>query len=177
MIVLIIGVPDSGKSRKAEDLLLELSGSGKKAYIATMVPFGKEGVDRIQKHRKMREGKGFETYECPVNIDRLPEEIPGFSGCSALLECMSNLVGNEMYAPANQGLSRKQLTDKIIDEVKVLTESTANTVIVSNHFPREEEGYDDETRQYVELVEEVNERLKALADRCIEYTDGQWREE
>jgi adenosylcobinamide kinase/adenosylcobinamide-phosphate guanylyltransferase len=177
MVVLIIGVPDSGKSRKAENLLLELSGGGKKAYIATMVPFGKEGAERIEKHRKMREGKGFETFEQPVHIERLLQEIPDLSGYNALLECMSNLVGNEMYAPENSGLSSEELLNIILSEVKAVSDCAQNIVIVSNHFSAENENYDEETLKYIELVEKVNDGLKEFVDKCIEYKEGVWIEE
>ena len=63
MICMILGTPDSGKSKRAEDLTLKLSGNDKKYYIATMIPFGKEGEERVKKHRNMRAGKGFETIE------------------------------------------------------------------------------------------------------------------
>ncbi len=43
MVDLIIGTPDSGKSKRAEDLALKLSGDGKRIYLATMDPFGEEG--------------------------------------------------------------------------------------------------------------------------------------
>ena len=33
-------------------------------YIATMYPFDEESRKRVQRHRKMRQGKGFETVEC-----------------------------------------------------------------------------------------------------------------
>ena len=43
MNVLIIGYPDSGKSKLAEDMVLEMSAPGERVYIATMIPFGEEG--------------------------------------------------------------------------------------------------------------------------------------
>ena len=46
MIIVVIGTPDSGKSALAEKLCCELAGSMKKKYIATMVPYGEEGLKR-----------------------------------------------------------------------------------------------------------------------------------
>ena len=89
MIIVVIGTPDSGKSALAEKLCCELAGSMKKYYIATMVPYGEEGLKRVAKHRKMREGKGFETIERPVSLDRIDDSVFE-EECTCLLECVSN---------------------------------------------------------------------------------------
>ena len=43
MIALILGVPSTGKSRRAEDLTLELAGGGRRVYLATMTVLDAEG--------------------------------------------------------------------------------------------------------------------------------------
>ena len=101
MIILVLGTPDSGKSRIAEDLAMELAAGQDKLYIATMIPFDEEGRARIEKHRKMRDGKGFVTVEKAVRVDSLIEEQPDLNEKCCLLECMSNLVGNEMHDSRN----------------------------------------------------------------------------
>lgn len=174
MIVLIIGTPDSGKSRKAEDMLLELSGNFEKIYIATMIPFGEEGKDRVAKHRKMRKGKGFVTVECPQNVDKLIYEIENISDKNCLLECMSNLVGNELYAEENSNLKDEDLAFKIDNEVIKLGKSSRNLVIVSNRFNEDDPDFDEETKRYVALTNRVNELLKEKADQIYELEKGEW---
>ena len=66
MLRLIIGGSASGKSEYAERLVCSLS--GKRIYVATMEPFGEEGRERIARHRKLREGKGFVTAEVPRDL-------------------------------------------------------------------------------------------------------------
>ena len=56
MIILVIGTPNSGKSEYAENLLLELAGANPKLYMATMIPYGREGEERVKKHRALRAG-------------------------------------------------------------------------------------------------------------------------
>ena len=68
MTVLIIGYPESGKSELAENMVMEMAAPGDRVYLATMIPYGDEGASRVEKHRKMREGKGFETIEAPFDI-------------------------------------------------------------------------------------------------------------
>ena len=89
MIVLVIGGSGSGKSEFAETICMELPAE-EKCYIATMQAFDDESRARIAKHRKARSGKGFETIEQGTHLEAVC--LPG--GCTALLECMSNLVAN-----------------------------------------------------------------------------------
>ncbi len=174
MISLIIATPDSGKSKLAEDLALEQAAGGRHYYIATMLPFGEEGQKRIEKHRAMRKGKGFITLEWPDKLDERLEEIEDWAESTVLLECMSNLIGNELYSEQNVGLSDAFLTERIVESVRLLGEKAANLIIVSNVFPTEDEGYDEETVRYVKLVAMVNDRLKALADLEFSRLNGEW---
>ncbi len=190
MICLVLGTPDSGKSAKAESIVMDISGQDKRYYIATMVPFGEEGKKRVEKHRKMREGKGFETIECPARVHELISKLPNLKDSTCLLECMSNLIGNEMHEPkksdsrkiaevetnkVNEGNNKKNaveedrgLCDKIIDSVMMLAGNVRNLVIVSNRFSLEAEGYDEDTRRYVALVDMVNKELKKRVDEVYE---------
>lgn len=42
--------------------------------------YGEEGVRRVERHRKLRAGKGFQTAECPVKVDEAFAQV-----------CMSSL--------------------------------------------------------------------------------------
>ena len=172
MICMILGTPDSGKSKKAEDLTLKISGNDKKYYIATMIPFGKEGEERIKKHRNMRAGKGFETIECPVRVNEVIEKIDDGKNATCLLECMSNLVGNELHDPGRDKstCSDEKISEYIASSVMELAGAVKNLVIVSNSFPLEGEGYDDDTRRYVKVIDIVNNMLKQRVDEFYELT-------
>ena len=95
MITLVIGTQDSGKSALAEDLAQE--SDGKLYYLATMKVCDEEGRKRIERHRKAREGKGFETIERQIRIADAAADIDDHEEATVLLECMANLVANEMY--------------------------------------------------------------------------------
>ena len=174
MTVLIIGVPDSGKSVKAEEIAMKLSEDDKRIYIATMIPFGEEGKKRVEKHRKLRAGKGFETIERPTKVGEIPKNNDLPTDATCLLECMSNLVGNEMHLDANKDLTEKELTEYILSQVLSLKKSVKNLVIVSNSFPLEGEGYDEDTRRYAALVDMVNAELRKIADEIHEFVEERW---
>ena len=63
MMILVTGGSGSGKSAFAEDQVVSF-GEAERVYIATMFPFDEESKKRVQRHRNMRSGKGFETIEC-----------------------------------------------------------------------------------------------------------------
>ena len=73
MLRLIIGGSASGKSEYAERLVCSLP--GKRIYVATMEPFGEEGRERIARHRKLREGKGFVTAEVPRDLGAFADAL------------------------------------------------------------------------------------------------------
>lgn len=187
MMTLIVGVPDSGKSALAEEKVLEQSGEGKRIYIATMIPFGEEGRQRVIKHQKLREGKGFFTIEAPVNVADSVREVTGLGEATCLLECTSNLVGNVMHEdvpsgkelPEGAGVAGNHASDdyvveRVVSDIKALCDLCKNLVVVTNSFPRDDESYDDDTIRYVRLLDRVNEELVGLSDIVYEYKEGEW---
>ena len=165
MTITVIGTPDSGKSKKAEEIVCRLSDETERYYIATMIPFGTEGADRVNKHRQMREGKGFVTIEQPFDAAEALAAVSEPETATVLLECVSNLAANEMFERKCEDIPA--LAGKIAEDLKRMQASVKNLVIVSNRFA-EEPGFDEETRQYVHLMDLVNRELKALSDECIE---------
>ena len=72
MLTLVLGGSASGKSEYAESLVLQTTGP--RFYLATMQVWDAECAARVEKHRRMRAEKRFETVECPLHLDavRLP---------------------------------------------------------------------------------------------------------
>ena len=181
MITLVIGTTDSGKSALAEKLCLE-SGDSERYYIATMKVYDDAGKERIEKHRRARAGKGFITIEKPFSINESVDEMADPMHSTALLECVSNLVGNEMYEnPSWRGfldfsggdslIAKKAMeafVAAVVKEIEYLGSKVNNLVIVSNDYPKDDEDYDDETRFYITLLDLVNEKLKKKADKVID---------
>ena len=100
MLHIVYGGSASGKSSYAESFAMSLQGDGRLLYIATMYPYkwntteiDPETMQRIKRHRAMRADKGFDTVECYRHV----EHIVAKKQDVLLLECMSNLLANEMY--------------------------------------------------------------------------------
>lgn len=162
MLILILGHPDSGKSEKAEDWVLSHADPENRVYLATMIVQDEEGRKRVQRHRERRKGKSFRTIESTQNVTEALRRIPEAENKTVLLECLSNLVANEHFAQ-----KQARVPEKICRDLKVLEEATAALVVVSNTFEMQE-SFDEETEQYIMLVHQTNEMVRAMADEVIE---------
>ena len=161
--VLIIGYPDSGKSALAERMVTDISAPGERVYLATMIPYGTDGAARVEKHKKMREGKGFTTIEAPFDITDAVEKSGTPSGSTVLLECLSNLVANELF---ERHASPDDSISKLSDDVIKLAGKVRNLIIVSNHF-EETADFDEETKTYAETLDRLNDELTKFCDKVI----------
>ena len=164
MLHLITGGSGSGKSAYAEQQVMN-AGAGRRIYIATMIPYGEEGKQRVERHRQLRRAKNFETIECYKNLASL--EIPKDS--IVLLECMSNLVANEIFEPEG---AHGETVESIRSGIKHLMEQTEQLYVVTNEIFSDGISYDSETMRYLEYLGQVNQVLAAAADRVTEVVYG-----
>ena len=202
MITLITGGSGSGKSAYAEKYICHASnekGCKEKYYIATMQVFDDEGQRKIDRHRRLRAGKGFITIEQPRDIKKAVEKLQSENclktGRLALLVCMSNLVANEMFPPVDaSGIqaaeAEKEALDapenmkdyetaqisrvskKVLKEVSILSENVAELVIVTNNVFEDGVCYDESTMNYIKAMGIVNRGLAAMAERVVEVVAG-----
>lgn len=98
MITLITGGSGSGKSAYAEKYICHVSnekGYKEKYYIATMQVFDDEGQRKIDRHRRLRAGKGFITIEQPRDIQNAVSKLqsesslkPGGQRCLSVCQTL-----------------------------------------------------------------------------------------
>lgn len=162
MMILITGGSKNGKSRFAESLFDGFS--GRKYYLATMQPFGEDARNAIARHRKMRADKGFLTVEQYTDIAKA--EIAPESG--VLLECILNLLANEMFSGENV----KDCTEKIITEIQYLQRKSTLLAVVTGQVGSDGITYAPETAAYIKALGAVNRALAANADQVVECVYG-----
>jgi len=162
MMIYISGGSGSGKSAFAESLIVR-SSPAHRAYIATMEPFGEEGAARIARHRALRQGKGFTTYECPTALTA--PELP--KGCAALLEDLTNLFANEWF-----GARREGAADRVLRGIDKLSASADLLVVVGNDLFSDGMDYDRDTLAYLEALARLNRAVAARADAVYEVVCG-----
>ena len=163
MLILVSGGSASGKSEFAEGLVAA-SGLETRAYLATMQVWDAESERRVERHRRMRAGKGFATVECPVNL--AGAVLP--AGCAALLEDLSNLTANEFFGP--QG--REGAFGRVLSGVERAAEQAALLVVVTNELFSDGMDYDPETLAYLDVLARLNRAVAQRADRVYEVVCG-----
>ena len=137
-------------------------------YIATMHPYTEETLKKIERHHRLRAGKGFRTLEKYTDLAEF--EIPENQGI--LLECISNLVANELYRDDGTLNDLKETEEKVLAGVRRLNDSTARLAIVTNEVTADINGYSEETEKYRKCIGRVNQRLAELADIVTEVVYG-----
>lgn len=172
MIILIDGIPGSGKSELAESLVMDISDPEHRYYLATMIAYDEQGMERIGKHRNLREGKSFKTIELPYGVNGAVDMMEDSKHSTVLLECIANLVGNEIHENrSRQNKEPEVLAREVFEDIKILGKQVLNLIIVTNHFD-DKEDYDDDTRNYIKAISSLNELLYEYADR-VEVITGE----
>ena len=141
----------------------------KRYYIATMIPFGKETEEKIARHRKLRAGKGFETIECYTDLKKAAEILQTKETGSVLLECMSNLVANEMYDPSGAG---ENAEESILAGIHKLQKVSDDLVVVTNEVFSDSMTDNPEMEEYLKLLGKLNLRMGEMADLVTEVVYG-----
>lgn len=163
MLTLVIGGAASGKSEWAEHLVQTLP--RKRYYLATMQPFGEEAEERIQKHRERRAQDGYETIECYTGLSQVQLKERG----TVLLDCLGNLVANEMFAPDGAG---EETLREIQAGVQNLQCQAKDIILVTNEVFSGGKDYAGETLEYLRTLGALNCSLAALADIVWEVVCG-----
>lgn len=202
MVELVTGGSGSGKSEYAESRVMahaRACPSLKKYYLATMIPYGKEGKERIERHKKLRKDKGFITLEHPFPSGDLEIKEKGI----VLVECLGNLTANEMFSSDSagdsgdgksgagtgkkpEGISGQVLVEeKSAEPVEVVAKNTVSwleeliknpltehCILVTNNVFEDGIEYDESTRAYMKALASINIEISAVADRVTEVVCG-----
>ena len=183
MLHIVYGGSASGKSSYAESFAMSLQGEGRLLYIATMYPYkwntteiDPETMQRIERHRAMRADKGFDTVECYRHVEHIVAKRQDV----LLLECMSNLLANEMYlepdsnAGSDMAETMSPVSNKIVQALIDLSTRVQELVIVTNDVFSDGGSltYDESTREYVKNLAEINCALAREAATVTEVFCG-----
>ena len=163
MLTLVIGGAASGKSAYAERLVLQTALP--RYYLATMQVWDAECAARVEKHRRMRAEKQFETLECPLHLGTVRLPARG----TALLEDLGNLTANELYDPTGAG---EAAASAILDGLDQLAAQCEHLVVVSNEVFSGGANYAGDTDRYLKALAQVNNALAARADAVVRVVCG-----
>ena len=170
MKIRIIGGSGSGKSAFAEERALSF-GNPDAYYAATMEVMDRESVRRVERHRQMREGKGWITLEQPRDIEDITGRIRSYDSV-VLVECLTNLVANEMYREDEECENLRECIGKITGGIADLADSVENLVVVTGDVFDDGVSAAPALRNYLQVLGNVNRELAAMADEVVEVVVG-----
>ena len=141
---------------------------------------GGDSKARIQKHRLRRKDMGFITIEKQASIGNIVNMSEIFDtdadtsdGVCILLECVSNLLANEMYDRETDGeRSVSDICEGILSDIDKLVRRSELFVAVSNDIFSDGVAYTKSVREYMRALGYINRRLAATADEAYEVTSG-----
>lgn len=163
MMILLTGGSACGKSSYAESLCLRFAQP--RYYIAAMRPYGEGSTEKIERHRQMRRGKGFETIERYTDLAGLTLPERG----TVLLECICNLTANEMFDDAG---NMTDPFDAVVDGVAALRRQCEVLMVVTNDVGSDNKDYDPGTKAYIRALGRINAALAQQADHVYELVCG-----
>lgn len=164
MLYLITGGSKAGKSRYAEQLAVKLK-ENRLLYLATMVPVGdgEAGSACIQRHQAQRSGLGFQTIEKPTSLF----EILLRSDDVVLLEDVQNLIGNYLFLEHKTDAQAEALRD-----IQAIAGRCKALIAVSYSNMQADDSYDDETKAYIEQINQTARLLSEQADAVVLLEQG-----
>ena len=158
-------------------------------YIATMIPRDHEDRERIARHRREREGWGFETIECGEGLAGL---LDGFVGATEtgdeagsphrdeaagmapqgvfLLDSVTALLSNEMFR--EDGSVDHEAPERVAEDCVAFAKATKNTVFVSDYIYGDGIGYDKLSEEYRHGLAMIDRRLAQVCERVVEVSAG-----
>lgn len=164
MVTVVYGGAGSGKSEYAESIAVS-HGTKDLFYIATMIPLDSENEKKIQRHRRLRANKNFETIECYTDM----EKVLLTKDSTVLLECVSNWVANEMFSKQGAGDAAVETIKRGIDK---LVKESENVIFVTNNIFEDGNSYDEGTVLYMKNLSQINQYLVEISNQTVEIVCG-----
>jgi adenosylcobinamide kinase/adenosylcobinamide-phosphate guanylyltransferase len=175
MTVFITGGSGSGKSAFAESIAQKLGGS--LVYVATMPVASDEDKAKVERHHRLRAGKGFVTLERPGKLADLPD-----GGETMLIECISTHTANLMFGPGDARRPTTDTTHPTTDiafwtetlkkELEPILKRKGNTIFVSAEIASDGATYSPETEAYKSVLTAINRHLVQSCDAAFELVCG-----
>ena len=123
-----------------------------------------ESKQRIERHRRMRADKSFQTIEVFKEIGSIA--VP--SNSVVLLECLSNLLANEMFSSNTAVYS----VSSLLQEIRHLQSHCQHLIVVSNEIFSDGICYDLSTTQYLSDLGYLHRELCRTANEIYEVVCG-----
>ena len=163
MRILLTGGSGCGKSTYAERLARELPAP--RYYLAAMRPYDAESLVKIRRHQAQRESADFVTIERDTGVGGVTFPARG----TVLLECLCNLLANEMFDEAG---NERDVYDTILADIVSLEQKCDTLIVVTNEVGGDGVAYSASTARYLETLGRLNRALAKRFDAMAELVCG-----
>ena len=170
MNVLISGGCKNGKTGFAQDIAVRLSGTGKRYYVATMIPCDDEDRARILRHIEQRSDMGFETLECSRDIAACLNGAK--SDATFLIDSVTALLVNEMYPDPHMEQADQNAVFRCQSGLLRVARESKNAIFVSDYIYSDAFRYDSYTETYRACLAQLDRALAKVCDTVIELCAG-----
>ncbi|MEH6526317.1 MAG: bifunctional adenosylcobinamide kinase/adenosylcobinamide-phosphate guanylyltransferase [Sneathiella sp.] len=160
-LTLILGGARSGKSRFAEDLVIQTALP--RIYLATAQAYDEEMTSRISNHRSER-GENWVTVEEPLNLLQALQEYSSVTNI-VLVDCLTLWVSNLM----GEGYSVEKAIDQLIDGSH---DFRGSIVFVSNEVGQGIVPENAMAREFRDHAGRLHQRLAEKANSVYFVTAG-----
>ncbi len=169
-ITLITGGCRSGKSRHAQELA-EQAGR-KRLFIATAPVLDAEMRERVERHRKMRQGREWKTMEEQIDLPGCLRRAPAFD--VLLCDCLTLWVNNLLFDAEKSGtLITEDRITKLSREVCDAARNIPGRVFfVTNEVGLGIVPENKLSRLYRDLVGRCNQEIAAAANSVVLMVSG-----
>lgn len=170
-IILITGGARSGKSSYALDVSEKIG--PKRLFVATCPNIDSEMNDRVGRHQKEREGRGWVTVEEPIALSST-FQIHAQDYDVVLLDCITLWVNNILfsYEQKSTELNDFVIRDRTQEWLEVAQKMKGTLVCVTNEVGLGIVPENRVARKYRDLVGTVNQTIGKIADEVAMVSCG-----
>ena len=165
-IIFITGGARSGKSDYAQQQAEAMSGP--RCFVATCPVHDHEMAERIEKHRKARQGSGWHTIEEPYELEKVFSGESGYK--TYLVDCLTLWVANIYERASLKGVTidEENIEDLVREFIAAIREKKDSTVLlVTNEVGMGIVPENAIARKYRDLVGRCNRICAQLADTAF----------
>ncbi len=169
-LILITGGSRSGKSAFAQQMAEEIDSS--RVFFATCPLTDPEMAARIRRHKKDRQGRGWQSIEEPLQlVKQLAAVNPG---TTVLLDCLTLWVNNLLYEAEKegQGIDEDQIADHAAELARAAGLHRGTVIMVTNEVGLGIVPDNALARRYRDLVGRCNQVIGTAADEVFLVTCG-----
>ena len=165
-LTLITGGARSGKSsyglKRAEAL------SASRLFVATCPDIDGEMSERVARHRKEREGRGWQTVECELDLDAVFDKY-GAGYDVILIDCLTLWVNNLLFAAEKTGelFDDHVMKSRCQDWLEKIEDYPGQVICVTNEVGLGIVPDNPLARKYRDLVGTCNQLIGMHADEVV----------